>query len=362
MGASREYWRVDVQVRLPSGEVQRVTRVPRDNTKNGAERLERELIRAILDGSLGQAKRKVVPTVEAFSREFLDTYAKTHNKPSEQYAKEVAFRRWLLPFFGATRLDQVKLKEVERFKAAQLEEKLAPKTINNHLNVLRRMLAVAVEWELVGAGDVPKFKQLKAPKPPFDFLTFEEAERLIAAAEEPWRTQVLVALKTGLRHGELLALRWSDLDLVAGRLVVRRSLWRRQFVEPKSGRHREVPLGDDVLHALKAHRHLQGELVFCIASGKLLTAKSCVRPLFRACKRAGLRPVQWHVLRHTFASHLVMRGAPLKVVQELLGHATVEMTMRYAHLAPVALRDAVKLLDAHPADTAATNERKHLKT
>ena len=65
----------------------------------------------------------------------------------------------------------------------------------------------------------------------------------------------------------------------------------------------------------------------------------------RSCKKAGLRPVGWHVLRHSFASHLAMRGAPLKAIQELLGHATIQMTMRYAHLSPDVSREAVRLLD-----------------
>jgi site-specific recombinase XerD len=73
----------------------------------------------------------------------------------------------------------------------------------------------------------------------------------------------------------------------------------------------------------------------------MFTKNECKHPLWRACERAGLRRIGWHVLRHTFASHLVMRGAPLKAVQELLGHATIEMTMRYAHLSPDTRRDAV---------------------
>jgi site-specific recombinase XerD len=76
----------------------------------------------------------------------------------------------------------------------------------------------------------------------------------------------------------------------------------------------------------------------------------CKHPIWRAYKKAGLRPARWHVLRHTFASHLVMRGAAMKAVQELLGHATIEMTIRYAHLSPEARRDAVSVLDLPAPD------------
>ncbi|HLL22876.1 MAG TPA: tyrosine-type recombinase/integrase [Kofleriaceae bacterium] len=100
-----------------------------------------------------------------------------------------------------------------------------------------------------------------------------------------------------------------------------------------------------LLAALKAHRHLRGPLVFCTMDGTMLTCGEMKWPLWRACKRAGLRRIGWHVLRHTFASHLAMRGAPLKAIQELLGHATITMTMRYAHLAPEIARDTVRLLD-----------------
>src|SRR5262245_11206063 len=148
-----------------------------------------------------------------------------------------------------------------------------------------------------------------------------------------------------MRQGEVFALRWQDVDLVAGRITVRQNVVRGVIGTPKSGKPREIPLGDNVLAALKAHRHLRGPLVFCDLDGDMLTDSELKNPLTHACKRAGLRPVGWHMLRHSFASHLAMRGATLRVIQELLGHASITMTMRYAHLAPEIARDAVRLLD-----------------
>src|SRR5215472_14600564 len=126
----------------------------------------------------------------------------------------------------------------------------------------------------------------------------------------------------------------------------RLSNWRGQVGSPKNGRSREVPLSDETVRILKAHRHLRGELVFCDERGESLAYEAGRDPLRRACRRAGLRNVGWHTLRHTFASHLAMRGVPLKAIQELMGHSTIEMTMRYAHLSPTVKRDAVAQLDA----------------
>src|SRR5262249_53200287 len=146
--------------------------------------------------------------------------------------------------------------------------------------------------------------------------------------------------------GELLALTWDDVDLKNGRVVVRRNVSRGVVGTPKGGRSREVPLSD---HAASALRELPSRfargLVFPAEGGRHLRKNECKWPLCAACAGAGLRAIGWHVLRHTFASQLVMRGEPLKAVQELLGHASIEMTMRYAHLSPDVRRDAVRVLD-----------------
>jgi integrase len=168
---------------------------------------------------------------------------------------------------------------------------------------------------------------------------------------------ITVAIKTGLRLGELLALRKEDVDLVKGQIVVRQSVTRGIVTTPKSGKPREVDLGDEAITALKDARHLKGPLVFCGANGRMLSDVDCRRPLYDARRKAGLRHIGWHVLRHTFASHLAMRGASMKVVQELLGHATMDMTMRYAHLSPGVRREAVRLLDGLPLQESGYDDR-----
>jgi integrase len=134
--------------------------------------------------------------------------------------------------------------------------------------------------------------------------------------------------------------------LAGGALNVRRSVWKHVESTPKGGRSREVPLSDKALEALREHPQ-RGPYVFSTLDGQRRDRHGCTRALYAIAERAGQQlPFGWHVLRHTFASHLVMRGVPLKAVQDLMGHATMDMTLRYAHLSPDVRRDAVQLLDA----------------
>lgn len=156
---------------------------------------------------------------------------------------------------------------------------------------------------------------------------------------------LLVAGEAGLRQGEIIALEWGDVDLVAGTLTARRSSWRGHLGSPKSGRDRKIPLTKRLAAALKAARHLRSELVFCYPYGQPFTRSAIEAALRYACKLAGLRRIGSHVLRHPFCSHLAMRGAAPKAVQDQAGHSTLTMTLRYMHLAPSALREAIGLLD-----------------
>lgn len=133
-----------------------------------------------------------------------------------------------------------------------------------------------------------------------------------------------------------------------GVLNVRRSLDRGGNIgTPKNGKSRTIPMNEDVVAALRAHWHRRGIWVFCDEDGQSLCDYKCKKSLWRACRQAGLRKISWHVLRHIFAGHLVMRGAPLPTVKELLGHSMITMTMRYAHMTPDAKREAVRCLQAN---------------
>jgi integrase len=330
---------VQVQATGRDGVSRRVRRVSPIQNRRYAEKLEHRIRVELLDAD--GCDRSQAPLYSDYAPRFL-VYATTNNRPSEVASKEAILRRHLVPAFGLLRLDQIRATDIEEFKARKLAERFAPSTIVNFLTVLRKSLTVAREWGLLDA--VPAIRWLKREPCDMDFLSLEEVDRLIAAADQEWRTMITIAATTGLRRGELRALRWRDVDLEVPQLLVQRAAWKDHVSSPKSGRARLVPLCERARNAFRAHPH-RCDLVFPDPRGAMLGVNAMRSPLRHATRRAGLRPIGWHTLRHSFASNLVMRRAPLKAVQELLGHATLEMTLRYAHLGPGLKREVVCLLD-----------------
>src|SRR5437867_4593959 len=181
-------------------------------------------------------------------------------------------------------------------------------------------------------------------------LTPPEIRRLLDAADEPVRTLLLCAVLTGMRRGELLGLRWEDIDLEGHRIFVRRALWRGKFVTPKSRRSRRtIDLAPTLRAALaRLPSRFQSGLVFCSPDGEPINPDTFAqRDWARALRRAGLRRVRFHDLRHTYASLLIAQGAHPKYIQAQLGHASTQTTLdRYGHLMP----------DAHAAEAQKLDE------
>ena len=183
------------------------------------------------------------------------------------------------------------------------------------------------------------------------FLTVEQTEAFLAATEtyEPeWLPFFLLAFRSGLRIGELIALQVGDVDVEHEQLHVRRATYGDETTTPKSGRKRIVPLPSGVVEAL--HARLEGRarsaLLFCYPDGGAYGRYVARPPTERICARAGLEAFNIHQTRHSYASHLVQRGVPLAVVASLLGQTVLQVTAKYAHLAPSTLREAVQVLNA----------------
>jgi integrase len=191
--------------------------------------------------------------------------------------KEMILRCHLVPAFGSMLLDAIGYAAIQDYASGKVDTGLSKKTVNNHLTVLRRLLVVAKKRRMIET--VPEIEWLKVPEQDFDYLDFGEAQRLIDAADEEWRPMITVAIKTGLRLGELIARRWrEDVDLLKGQIRIRRSATRGVITTPKSGKPREVDLGDEAIAAFKVARHTRGPLVFCDEGGRMLGKAELKRP------------------------------------------------------------------------------------
>ena len=274
--------------------------------------------------------------------------AQASRKRSEKDDRSM-IERHLRPAFGRLAVASLDLSHVDAFVAEQAH--LSPKTVHNHLTLLISMLKLAVDL-----GWLLRIPRIKKPKVGLDtdyrYLRSDQeiANFLRAAQAEDERVYVMYAMAvyTGLRAGELAGLRWSDIDFKQRLITVRRSYTGAT----KSGRLRHVPILDTLLPLLRAWRlRHPGSLLFTNRDGRIQgnSARVFQEVLHRVLERAGFESpvvngkhrwyITFHGLRHTFASHWVMRGGDLFKLQKILGHSSVEMTMRYAHLAPDAFRE-----------------------
>lgn len=339
----RRHWYVEVSVRRADGRRVSKERKSPINTKRDAEVFGRELERELA------RDRKAMPTVADFSKDFMD-WSRARNEASTIAAKEISLRRHIIPALGKLRLDEVTPMEVERMVGSLLREKKARKTVNNTLTVLRKMLNLACD-DFGILERAPKIRPTKVSKAMPIFLDADEARRFLAAAPAGTRRLLLfTGLWTGMRSGELLALRWEDIDFTRSLVVVKRSRWRNIEKAPKSGKARAVPLPSALLEELKAHRHLRGPYVFCQDNGQPLTPSMVKDWAPDACRKAGLaKRATLHKLRHSYATRLMAAGNADRLVQELLGHSSDAMTRIYQHVTQDHLRAAVDRLAAAEA-------------
>ncbi|MCG8423956.1 MAG: site-specific integrase [Proteobacteria bacterium] len=337
------------------------------NSRRGAEKYERELIRKLraglpIDQSDETARDKParptqpakhsippdgkeVPTFAAFAQEFMNTYAKANNKLSEQLAKQSHLTCHLLPAFGTLQLSQIDTRQVETFKAALLDGKRSRKRVNNILATLGTILRYAVEIDLLIKP--PKIKLLKTEDKQVRFLDFSPYETLIRSAEhEPlWHAAILLGGDAGLRLGEIRALKATHWNRKQERITVERSLSCGVETSTKGWKRRTIPLTRRLQAALEALATMGHAYLVSRHKSEPLTMETTRWHLPKLCRKAGVEPIGWHALRHTFCSHLAMMGVPARTIQELAGHADLTTTLKYMHLVPGETDRAIGLLD-----------------
>ena len=345
----------DITFRWPDGTPYRERANAPVASKSGAQRWaearERELLTAGKDACPRVVPAPTAPTLAEFwPRVVVDHYKANRKKASTVSAAETIAKVHLLPAFGATALDAITTADVASLKGRL--SGAAPKTVNNVLSVLSRALRCAVDWGVLAS--VPcKFGLLKVPDAERDWYERDEYRRLVDAARLCGHRKlvlVLLAGSAGLRRGEIIALRWTDLDFDRRTIRIGRAVWSRVEDTPKGHKARIVPMTPELYTALQAHRHLIGERVLYSdpQGGRVpqeLSNRTVRNWLTQAQRRAGLEPNGGiHVLRHTFCSHLAAAGVPAVGIQKLAGHADLKTTMRYMHLSPANRDEAMATL------------------
>jgi integrase len=299
-------------------------------------------------------------------------------KKSHRLTVESDLRNHIDPFFAGKELEKITPRDIERYIAAKLrpaapekkkadtakkisgpKKRLAPKTVRNHLNTMHSIFDIGLRlgWCQRNPVKLADRPVIKTTETRIKFLDQPELEKLLALPYtddafgkiEP--TLYLTAAMTGLRQGELIGLRWRDIDLNARRVRVVSPYVRGEFNDPKSeDSGRSVPLANRVHEALSALRDqtlypAESDLVFCHPeTGHPLDRSKLVRRFKQALERAEARQITFHELRHTFGTRMAANGVPLRTIQHWMGHADSKTTQIYAHYAPA--EHEVDMVDA----------------
>lgn len=265
-----------------------------------------------------------------FAKEYL-VYAKINKR---SWKRDQVSLKNLNAFFCRFLLSKINPKHIEDYKIQRIEQ-VKPATVNRELALLKFMFSLAIKWRYVKENPVKEVKQFPERKIEMKILGRDILDRLIDKSCDHLRGIIILAINTGMRKGEILNLRWNDVDFDKLFLFIKTS---------KSGVSRKVPMNALVVDTLKKVKR-ESDYVFCnpVTKERIADVKTAYKA---ACRRAGIRDLRFHDLRHTAATYMVTGGVDLVTVAEILGHADIKMTMRYAHPTPENKQKAVNVLAA----------------
>jgi len=291
---------------------------------------ERE--RAKMEESAGIQKVKTYKLVD-----LAEEYLKWAERQRSYKDKKRCIRQ-LIEVFGNHDVKGLNTREIEQWQSRRLKYN-KPSTVNRLLATLKHMVNKGTQWGMASDSvlkQVRNVKLLPENNRRLRFLSIEECQRLIECCHKDLKPIVIVALNTGMRRGEIFNLKWEQVDLSHGFILLDVT---------KNGERREIPINTTLEYLFKEMMqcYVKSKYVFAGKTGKPLT--DIKKGFHTALRRAGIHDFRFHDLRHTFASQLVMAGIDITSVKELLGHKSLTMTMRYSHLSPGHKRKAVHVLD-----------------
>ena len=282
----------------------------------------------------GEYAQSAKITLAQFGQQYME-YAKANKR---SWLRDEQIMAHLTQAFGKSRLDDIGALRIEQYKIERIRT-VAAATVNREIALLKHLYNLADAWGLYfGRNPVKGVKFLAENNEMLRVLSVDEEARLVSCCSPYLQDLITFAINTGLRLGEILNLKWTEVDLENATL--------RMLVK-KNRRLLDMPVNDNALRVLRGwHGIRKCEYVFFNpeTGGRW---KDLWLGLKRACRKAGLDDVTWHTFRHTFASRLNGGGADLVTVKELLGHSDIKTTMRYAHTNREAKRSAVARLGAN---------------
>ncbi len=334
-------------------------------SREAAEKVRREIEARLAMGDLGVLSPEAsgIPTLADYVATWQKHYAAREMKPSTAHFYDQFLRLYVLPTFGASGLDQIRRDAVKRWITALTAKGLARNTVRLAVASLRCVLNVAIEDGLLVSNPAQRLGRLiKSEKPERQAtaLTAEEVTRLLNGAKQFCPKHYpffLTAVRAGLREGELVSLKWDDIQFGDGSeeanryILVQRTYDRRthKFLTTKSKRPRRVDMSRELRDALlqlrdralmkagqRGRENFGNELVFPSEAGTILDITNLVsRHFLPLLKHVGIRRVRFHDLRHTFGSLLIEAGAPLTYVRDQMGHSSIKVTVdTYGHMVP----------------------------
>ncbi|MCK5214195.1 MAG: site-specific integrase [Candidatus Omnitrophica bacterium] len=309
--------------------------------KETAKRVLSKIETEIAEGKYLDIRQKKEILFEDFAQRFLDVYMKLENKnPKSQMC---CFNN-LVKYFRGKYLHKIDNFTVRQFIAKRIKE-VKPSTVNRHFSMLKSMFNRAIEWNLFdGRNPTVGIKKLPENNERCRWLNAQEQARLLAHCKGATHLSVLIALKTGMRWGEIISLKRKQIpnsnyvDFDNDVIYIHESL-------SKGKKSRYIPMGATLKGVLKSFPKQPGTDYIFLNPKTDKPIGSLKKSFKNALVKAGIDNFTFHDLRHTFASQLVINGVDLYVVQKLLGHSTIKMTERYAHLQPAQFKDAVGKLE-----------------